>query len=81
MPADLTPSQIALLLDEVYGRAGQGWPPELRPWQLAHDLSCHPKAHAAAWALWATELELTGRDLGKPGGWLDSDFSKVAPGN
>lgn len=26
-------------------------------------LPCQPEAHAAAWVLWATQLELTGRDL------------------
>jgi hypothetical protein len=81
MPVQLTPSQIALLLDEVYGRAGQGWPSELRHWQLTDDLGCHPEVQTAAWALWATKLELTGRDLGEPGGWLNYNFSEIAPGN
>lgn len=66
--------EIALHLGDLYERAGLGLPPNALHRELADYLGCHPEAHAAAWALWATELELTGRDLGEPGGWLDYDF-------
>lgn len=79
MPAHLSPSQIALLLDELYGLAGRGWPPELRHWQLADDLCCHPEVQAAAWDLWQTELELTGQDAGRAGAWLDYALYDAVP--
>ena len=79
VPAHLSPSQIALLLDELYGRARRGWPPELRHWQLADYLGCHPEVQAAAWSLWETELELTGQDAGAAGAWLDFGFYEAVP--
>lgn len=39
----------------------------------------HADAQVAAWALWATELQLTGHDLGEPVGWLNFDFSEAVP--
>lgn len=79
MPAHLTSSQIARLVDELYDRARRGWPPELRHWQLADDLGCHPEVQAAAWDLWQTELELTGQDVGGADAWLSYSFYDAMP--
>lgn len=70
----LTLPEIALHLGDLYHRTGPGLPPDELHRRLANYLGCHSEAHAAAWALWATELELTGRDLGEPDGWLDFTF-------
>ncbi|KQR18733.1 hypothetical protein [Deinococcus sp. Leaf326] len=68
--------EIPLHLGALYERAGLGLPPNALHRELADFLGCHREIHAAAWALWATELQLTGRDLG---GWLDDDFFEAVP--
>lgn len=71
--------EIALHLGDLYARAGRGWPPDDLHRQLADFLGCHPEVRDRVWELWATELALTGRDLGEPGGWLDFDFYEAVP--
>ena len=71
--------EIALHLGDLYERASLGLPPSDLHRALADYLGCHPEAHAAAWALWMTELELSGRDLSEAGGWLDFDFYEAVP--
>lgn len=61
MSAHLSPSQIALLLDELYGRAGRGWPPELWHWRLADYLGCYPEVQPVAWNLWHIQLDRPAR--------------------
>lgn len=79
VPTQLTASETAFLLAELYWRAGQGWAPDTRHQVLADFLGCHPEARDAAWDLWRTELELMGQDLGEPSGWLDFDFYEAVP--
>lgn len=71
--------EIALHLGDLYARAGLGLPPDDLHRALADYLGCHPEVHAATWALWATELELTGQDVGRAGAWLDFGFYAVVP--
>lgn len=78
-PANLPLPQIARHLGDLYERAGPGLLPNDLHRALANYLGCHPEAHAAAWALWATELELTGHDPSEAGDWLDFDFYEAVP--
>lgn len=57
VPAQLSPSRIALLLDDLYGYTQQGWQPELRHWQLVDDLVCHPEVYAAVRAFRRIQLD------------------------
>ncbi|AFD27439.1 hypothetical protein [Deinococcus gobiensis] len=75
----LSHPEFALLVGDLYRRAGLGLPPGEDHRALADDLGCHPDVQAAVWDLWATELLLTGQDLGEPGGWYDFDFSEAVP--
>ena len=70
VPAHLSPSQITLL---------RGWPPELRHWQLFDYLSRHPEMDTPTWALWATELYLTGQNDGVAGAQLDFGIYEALP--
>lgn len=78
-PADLSLPALALLVGNLYHRAGLGLPPGEDHRALADYLGCHPDVQAAVWNLWATELLLTGQDLGEPGGWYDFDFYEAVP--
>lgn len=77
-PAGLSLPEIALHQGDLYERAGLGFPPNALDRELADYLGYHQELHAA-WALWATELKLTGRDLSEPGGWFDDDFYEAVP--
>ena len=70
---------LALLLGDLYQRAGLGLPPGEDHQALADYLGCHPEVQAVVWDLWQIELLLTGQDLGEAGGWLDYDFYEAVP--
>lgn len=70
---------LALLVGDLYQRAGLGLTPGEDHRALADDLGDHSDVQATVWDLWATELLLIGQDLGEPGGWYDFDFSEAVP--
>ncbi|MBB5234505.1 hypothetical protein [Deinococcus budaensis] len=84
-PADLTPIEIADLLDAAYrqdlGLQDGGPDPEKRA-ALADYLGCHEEARDEAWAAWTDLLENDlEMDVGEAAYWLDVEFVEPCPEN
>jgi hypothetical protein len=82
-PRDLTPIELADLLDAAYrqdrGLSREGPAPELRV-ELADFLGCHSDVQAEAWAAWQ-ELMTEGSDVDENEAeyWLDVEFVEPCP--
>ena len=82
-PRDLTPVELADLLDAAYrqdrGLTRDGPALELRS-ELADYLGCHPDVQAQAWEAWQ-ELMADGGDVEEKEAeyWLDVEFVEPCP--
>lgn len=76
-PVELTPVEIADLLDAVYrhdrGGDGIGLLLEERT-VLADYLGCHEDVKATVWEAWQQELDSRGEDRGDAQSWLNVEF-------
>ena len=82
-PRDLTPVEMADLLDDAYredrGLGTAGLDPVTRL-ELADYLGCHPEVQAEVWAAWRDVLLLEG-EIGEDDAefWLDVEFVEPCP--
>ncbi|CAM3517160.1 TerB family tellurite resistance protein [Deinococcus saxicola] len=79
-PADLTSTEIADLLSQMYV-ADHGHPDDAPGQQqrteLADYLGCHDEARASAWEAWSAELNPADWDTAEY--WLDVEFIEPCP--
>lgn len=79
-PADLTPTEIADLLSQMYeadcGNAADAPSQEQRT-ELADDLGCHEEARASAREAWCLELNPADGDATEY--WLNVEFVEPCP--
>ncbi|UQN10125.1 hypothetical protein [Deinococcus sp. QL22] len=82
-PRDLTPAELADLLDDAYredrGLGTAGLEAKVRL-ELADHLGCHPELQAQVWEVWQEMLILEGDvEEGDALFWLDVEFVEPCP--
>ena len=82
-PRDLTPVEMADLLDDAYREdrgLGTAGPDPVTRLELADYLGCHPEVQAEVWAAWRDVLLLEG-EIGEDDAefWLDVEFVEPCP--